>query len=346
MINEMDRTLLEKMLQGGYVNVRQHPKEDLFIYNYSSKTQFEKAWNDVTLQCRGLIMDAQGRVVARPFPKFFNLGEVAPQTIPKEPFEVYEKMDGSLGILYWVGEEPFIASRASFTSDQAIKANSLLHGKYKDILHRLDRTMTYLFEIIYPENRIVVDYGEQEALVLLGIIEAQSGKEFPLEAFGFPVVKRYPEVKTIPQLGQLEENNREGFVLRFESGLRLKLKFEEYIRLHRTITMMSSITIWENLKTGQSTEALLEGVPDEFYTWVRRTEAKLRSKYRDIEQQAKSEFKVLASRKETALYFLKCEHPHILFRMLEGKSYQQAIWKQLRPQFEKPFADKQLQQQE
>lgn len=37
------------------------------MYNYTAKAQYDKLWNEVTLQCRGLILDGDGNVVARPF---------------------------------------------------------------------------------------------------------------------------------------------------------------------------------------------------------------------------------------------------------------------------------------
>ena len=104
----MDTKFLNKMIAEGYVKVAFHPSEDLYIYNYSQTAQYERVWNEVTLQCRGLILDGKGKIIARPFPKFFNLGETENQIIPPLPFEIYEKMDGSLGISYWVDNEMFM----------------------------------------------------------------------------------------------------------------------------------------------------------------------------------------------------------------------------------------------
>ena len=65
------------------------------------------------------------------------------------PFEVYEKMDGSLGISYTVDNEIFIATRGSFVSDQSVKANELLNTKYALAKSKMNSGITYLFEIIY-----------------------------------------------------------------------------------------------------------------------------------------------------------------------------------------------------
>jgi len=45
----------------------------------------------------------------------------------------------------------------------------------------------------------------------------------------------------------------------------------------------------------------------------------------------------LGSRKENTFYYQTCTYPGILFSMLDGKDYSQAIWRMLKPDFEKPF---------
>jgi hypothetical protein len=333
----INKPLLLEMIDLGFVIKNKHPREDLWIYNYTQKAQFERVWNEISLACRGLILDANHNVIARPFPKFFNLGEYENQEIPNLPFDVFEKMDGSLGILYFIDNKPFIASRGSFNSDQSNKANELLNSKYATVLSKLDSSKTYLFEIIYPENRIVLDYGAEEILVLLAVIDIETGTEFPLENIGFPVVKKHNGINDIQQLKALELIDKEGFVIRFVNNYRLKIKFSEYLRLHRIITQVSSINIWEYLKTEQPLDEVLEKVPDEFFDWVNRTKNKLIAEFETIENQCKADFKVLETQKETALYFMTCKYPSILFSMLSNRNYKQDIWKRIRPEFEKPF---------
>ncbi|MDZ7935283.1 MAG: T4 RnlA family RNA ligase [Emticicia sp.] len=331
---------LKQLIADDYINVQKHPTADLYIYNYSPKAQYDRLWNEWTLACRGLIMNGLGEIVARPFQKFFNLEEVQNLELPNEPFEVYEKMDGSLGILYWNEEKPFIATRGSFTSEQAMVATELLHTKYADLIKHLDTTKTYLFEIIYPENRIVIDYGDERKLVLLAIIDTKSGNDCALENIGFEIVKRYDGLNDLQQLKALEEDNREGFVVKFKNGHRLKVKFAEYVRIHHIITRVSTTNIWEYLKEGQELLPILERVPDEFYDWVKATHAKLLNDFAQIEAEAQSEFKILATKKETALYYQTCKYPAILFKMMENRAYDHIIWKMIRPKFEKPFANK------
>lgn len=325
------------MILQNYVKVNKHPEHDLYIYNYTQNAQFERVWNEITINCRGIVLDANNNIIARPFPKFFNLGEMENQILPDTTFEVFDKMDGSLGILYWMNDAPFIASRGSFSSDQSDKGNEMLHGKYKDSWPLLDKSKTYLFEIIYPENRIVLDYGKSEELVLLAIIDTQSGEEFPLEDIGFPIVQKFDGVKDIKTLSALNQNNKEGFVIKYANNFRVKIKFEEYIRLHRIITQISNLNIWEFLKDNKPFDEILEQVPDEFFNWVKQTKADLERDYKIIEDKCRTDFKILETRKETAFYFQTCPYPKVLFSMLDEREYSEIIWKLIRPKFEKPF---------
>jgi hypothetical protein len=92
---------LERYHEEGLLHKQTHPTLDLTIWNYSPKVQYEKLWDDITMQCRGLITNSRGEIVARPFKKFFNYEEHSPEEIPNESFEVFEKMDGSLGIIFY-----------------------------------------------------------------------------------------------------------------------------------------------------------------------------------------------------------------------------------------------------
>jgi RNA ligase len=194
-------------------------------------------------------------------------------------------------------------------------------------------------EIIYPENRIVVNYGELQDLILLGVVETKTGTELPLEGWGLPVVKRYDGIKDIEQLRLIQEENREGFVIKFASGLRVKLKFEEYVRLHRILTGVNSRVIWDALRNNLSLDEYLEQVPDEFYDWVKATSAELKEEFARIEALCQAEFKHFEDRKEAALYYQSATtYPAVMFKMLDGRPYDHIIWKFLEPEYQKPFS--------
>lgn len=338
-MNSLNHILLKQMIDEGYVATQKHPSADLWIYNYTAKAQYEKVWNEITMQCRGLILNSRLEIVARPFKKFFNLGEENSLPLNHVSFEVFEKMDGSLGILYWHNEIPYIATRGSFESQQAMKATEILHSKYSNVHAQLNKSHTYLFEIIYPENRIVLDYGTMEDLILLAVIDTQTGIDIALHEIGMPVVKKYHGIQDIHLLRTLEEKNKEGFVIKYENGYRIKVKFDEYIRIHRIVTQVSTLTVWEFLMNDMPFDDLLDRVPDEFYEWVKNTIAELQVEFKQIEDQCKLDFKQFDTRKETAMYFMTCQYPSVLFYMLNQKNYDKVIWKMIKPDYSKPFSN-------
>ncbi len=326
----LDIDAIQKEIASGYINEQPHPFAPLRILNYSQRAQFDWRWNKETMQCRGLIVDQQWNIVSRPFPKFFSVEQLN-GIVPVEPFEAYEKMDGSLGVLYHIDGKPQIASRGSFTSEQAQRASAMLAAKYGDA--RFDADYTYLFEIIYRENRIVVDYGDREELVLLAIVETATGKEWPLHGCDsvFPVVKRYDGFSQFDELMATQDGTREGFVVRFESGQRVKIKFDEYKRLHKLLTGVSPKAIWEVLRNGSDLSKVIDRVPDEFFDWVRETENDLRAAFAIIEATARGQMTFGGSRREIAERFKTCQHPGVMFSMLDGKAYAEQIWRMIRP---------------
>jgi T4 RnlA family RNA ligase len=354
---KIDIEIINKYVNEGLVEKNSHPTFPIAIYNYSRETQFEGKWDDITKRCRGLVLDNDGNIIAKGFDKFFNMEEHSLSEIPDETFEVFEKMDGSLGILFWYQGNWIFASKGSFTSEQAMRGREIL-SKYD--IQPLPKGYTTLVEIIYPENRIVCDYGDEESLVALSMISNVSGKEFDYssmvqvcEVVGFPVVKRYDGIKDYYDLKETIDNDKEGFVIRFRSGFRMKIKGEEYVRLHRILTGFSNINIWETLKDGKDINEFLEKVPDEFDKWVKNVVKDLRYSYFQISESAGKLYdghmygkyndkEPVTDRKEFAEwvhsqdYFLQ----PILFKMFDKKDYSIYIWNLIRPIYSKPFWQK------
>ena len=336
------------------LTINKHPEYDIWILNYSKTCQFERAWDNITLSCRGLIIDNDCKIIGRSFRKFFNYEEVIDTVDMNRPFEAYEKMDGSLIILFYYAKEQkwIVASRGSFISEQAVLANKIVDEKIDTLL--LSSAHTYIFELIAPTNRIVVNYGDVEDLVLLGMIDTDSGEEVSYDEMVYEhsnhmnIVKRYfkyDDVISVTDLKLLEEDNREGFVIRFEDGERIKIKFDEYVRLHRIVTNVSNKTVWEHLMNGREFDELLENVPDEFYSWLKKTKTDLERQFKDIEHEILKEFyqiyfkEGITERKAFAEKALQSKNRGFLFALYSGKDYSKAIWKKIRPVYSKPFRD-------
>jgi RNA ligase len=200
-----------------------------------------------------------------------------------------------------------------------------------------------LFEIIYPENRIVVDYGGEEKLILLGAIETKTGIEDDISLYfhyGFEIVTLY---KTWGEgydiLKEEISKDKEGYVIRFKNGFRMKIKGDEYVRLHRILTNISNRDIWEYLKDNKPFDELLEKVPDEFNEWVKETVRDLTVRFENIDNDYNNIFNSIntINRKDFAEKALRYPHSSILFAMHDGKPTHNIIWKLIYPSYSKPF---------
>ena len=346
--------MLEKLneyFEKGLVYKQVHPTLPLTIWNYSEKVQYEGLWDEITLQTRGLVTDNDGNIIVHPFKKFFNIEEG--KHTPTEEFEVYEKMDGSLGILFFYEGKWIVVTRGSFTSDQSVKAQELLRSKY--IVESIPKGYATLFEIIYPENRIVVDYGDEEKLVVLGMTSRVSGKEMDYNSLlnvhnesGMSVVKKYDGIKDYKQLKEMVKNDQEGFVVKFSNGDRVKVKGVEYLRLHKIMGNLSTTAVWEVLSNSGDMENLLKDVPDEFYKKIKTYVQDLKYGFFQISERAgklhdgfrygkygdrdseltKKEFAEFVFNQDKVLQ-------PVMFSMWDRKPYDHIIWRIIKPVFKK-----------
>jgi hypothetical protein len=339
-INKND---LDKLINDGMVIDNRHKTLPITILNYSKIAQFKNNWNEITLQSRGLVIDDDYNIVALPFKKFFNIEEIKKEDISKnEPYKVYKKMDGSLGILFNYDNQWIMATRGSFTSEQAIKGYEILNKKYSHIIPSLNKDFTYLFEIIYKENRIVIDYGDTEDLILLGVINKNDGSEISIE----DVDLEFNKVQNIDEkdFSKLKKNyieNEEGYVIKYlNSNFRLKIKFEEYNALHGIVTEFSNKKVWEILKNGQDLQAILEIVPDEFFDKAKIIYDDLKNQFDYLKNraiEASIEAQKIENRKDMALW-LDTNYKDVMnfvFSLLKNKSIDEHIWKAIKPEFEK-----------
>lgn len=284
-----DLDMLLDMVNRGMVRIQFHPRFPLAIATYTKDAVVQQEWNPVTMACRGLIWnELTHEVIARPFPKFFNVGESRARVDYNAAVEVTDKMDGSLGIGYvWEGK-CYIATKGSFTSPQADEANRLLHTYYPDWLP--PEGVTPLWEVIYPENRIVLDYGDARYLALIEGIDMKTGKTYnpdgDLEESLWGSWKgaavNLVWYHTLEQaLTAFPRENAEGFVVRYlDTDERVKIKQQDYIEKHKMVFHLSEKSVWESLRDGKFHE-YKAGMPDEFHEWMDSAASPFFQKFRD-----------------------------------------------------------------
>ncbi|GAA4209328.1 hypothetical protein GCM10022252_75660 [Streptosporangium oxazolinicum] len=363
----------------GYVREQVHPDLPLSIFNYTQLTQYGWHWTPVTRQCRGLIIDQDGNIVARPFPKFFNYSELIADG-KKLPLEaravVTDKLDGSLGILYPTGDGQYaVATRGSFTSAQAVHATKVWRERYADRV-TVKPGFTYLFEIIYPQGRVVCDYGDLDDLVFLGAVEIATGcMETPFW-FDWPgrTAGRFEYATLGEALAAPPRPGAEGFVVHLpDLDLRLKLKQADYKALHAVLTRTSARTLWEylavnackglisrpkdweavlHLDPARAARALalgpdwlpriLDNVPDEFHAWVRNIIDGLNANVAALTDEVTA-YADLATyvygddRKAMAAEVLAHPHYGAVFAVAEDKPMTAYAWLRFYPAHDKPW---------
>lgn len=248
----------------------------LLGFKYTTNTVYSEDWDNVSLHARGIVFDyTTGEVLARPFDKFFNLGEmIDTETGELKPiagyvkqhlgfdnlsgdykhqkFRVMDKLDGSLGIAFWTGTDWYVKTAGSFESDQAKWAN-----EWFDMIvdpNVLDTSKTYLFEIIYDEDKHPIEY-DFEGLVLLGIVDTKTGIEEPLSEI-LRVAKelniRHAEVLEFTDFDEVVKyakelpKTKEGVVITFENGFKLKVKGDEFLALQKIFHFLTKDVVYEN----------------------------------------------------------------------------------------------------
>jgi len=321
-----------------YGCVRVKEQGGFLIFNYTAEAQYKNTWAKFERLARGLIISRDGEIIARSFDKFLNYGQN--DEYPKSKMvAITAKEDGSLGILYRDNGYK-IATRGSLHSDQAIWATAFLNTNYD--LAGLANAYTLLFEIIYPENRIVVDYGAREDLVLLSAINRFTGQELPFNAvtqiadrYGFTLVKTYNFTdadEILKWTKTIIGVENEGCVVRYADGSRLKFKGSDYVKLHKQLSNLTFKNIFIAY-VDNDLKDFIKYIPDEFLeeikTWIKAIDVALAALNKTID----ATFDILpkTSHKDFALAISEKRDLPLLFAKLDNKPaiYQKLAYKRV-----------------
>lgn len=203
----------------------------------------------VRRECRGMIFDnATGKILRRPYHKFFNLNQVAETQIDKidlsEPHDIIEKLDGSMIVPYRVNGRVIWGTKMGDT-DVATPVEAFVkkRGEYLAFFEECEHEgVSPIFEWMSRVNRIVIDHPE-DRLVLTGIRYLDDGKYIPyvqMEGIAsecdIPVVGGFhvddhTDINDIMTYIHRQEGV-EGAVIRFHNGHMLKIKSEWYSAIH------------------------------------------------------------------------------------------------------------------
>ena len=349
----LDMEELKQAIDNKLVNAR-FSVDGQVIYNYSNAAMYTPgAWDiDVVRKCRGLIIGPYGYVVARPWQKFYNYGQAEAGELRMEaPVEVTDKADGSMAVFHYDQMcQPRVASRGSFESEQAYHATKLLWTKYPDVQWD-GRYITPLAEVIYPENRIVCDYGDTDDLVLLGGVNVETGDYYgPNETASIigwtgPVTETF-KYKTLHEaLLAPPREGKEGMCVRYlDQPHIVKIKQEDYLRAHAFLTNCTPKMIWERIGKGSSLEDLLSEAPDEFLPLVTELYLGIEGDMQRIESRCEEQFQDILTlagpqpdRKTFAEAVKGKQDTAAMFMLLDGKDLRPYSWKIAKPEKDGPY---------
>jgi RNA ligase len=303
-------------------------------------------------------------VIARGPRKFFNYGEPSGFDWPLDtPVIVSKKEDGSLGI-GWVyspdeGDTMHwgLATRGSFTSEQAVHAMELIDAQskhdgpyelwYDSVAQYADHGISYIGEIVYPENRIVLDYGDKDEIIPLGTVNNRTGlihwrPEFDHTGKAKAGNTSIAKVITLAEALALPiPDDEEGYVLdildpEWEVIDHLKLKGDKYKELHSAIFGLTERKVYDAWVAGTEPE-LIEELPDELQPWALAVAQRFDWTWNSIMLSVREAFDCVpfGERREQAQYILDT-HKEIapaLFALLDNNIEKCHAWvdKQIKP---------------
>ena len=233
-------------------------------YRYVMSDTFD---NDIRKECRGLkFCSRTGELLARPLHKFFNWGEKPETGLTmvdfSKPHVVMEKMDGSMihpcvlssldpegGLVEEVvfmtrmGHTDVAKAAEALFMDAVVSEDEGFGLRRRDVLYRLvsDQRLMPIFEYVGPDNRIVEEYAEPR-LVLLQVRDMDNGayggslvRGIVAESLGVDLAPTYDAFTEHDDVLAVHDRTTggEGVVIKFDDGMFIKVKTDEYRRLHR-----------------------------------------------------------------------------------------------------------------
>jgi len=300
-------------------------ENDYVLLNYTHEAQYGGDFTEVEKACRGLVIRTDGKIMALPMSKFFNLGEPQCPSLPSEPYTVWQKVDGSLGLWWHDGDKWRVNTRGSFNNEYTEFAQ-YWWKEHVDAL-TFPKHLTVMTEICFDADPNPRAVHQKEGLYLIAVRDRYSGKDFLLieptwyESGLYPVKLFNVKVDNLSAM-QREQEGAEGWVVRFDSGFRVKVKTAWYLRLFRAVVNLTPKHIRElMIEAGQN---WIDEFPDDLRPEATAIQEEIEQKYRavlDIIYKAYSKVAKIESRKEYALEVLD-KYPEIsswLFSLRDGK---------------------------
>lgn len=218
----------------------------IFDYIFPDKDEFSK--NPLMREMRGLIFDKKTKkVISRRYHKFYNLNEVKETEYDNidwnKNFVVLEKLDGSMISFYKTSDRLIRIGTKRGETDVTFPVKDFVR-KYPRYFHFsdniIDEGYTPIFEWCSPLNRVVIDYNLPR-LVLTAVRNNKTGEYLKYselqklkKQYNIDVVKSIITNDVDSLIKSLKtDKNIEGYVIRFDDGMMIKLKTDWYLKVSR-----------------------------------------------------------------------------------------------------------------
>lgn len=313
-------------------------KEDLVCFKYS---QIDSDFNEpLVRECRGIILEKDTwNVVCYPFKKFFNYGESYADEIDWKSAKVTSKEDGSLIKVYFYNGEWRVGTNSTIDAEDAV-LNSPYYRNFRELFDvaannckfdfdRLDPNYTYLMELCSRYNTIVVPYNEPK-LFHIGTRNNITCEEVEVD-IGIEKPKQYmlSSLDDCIAMAATFDFTKEGFVVVDKNYHRVKVKSEDYVRVHR-LANNGSITLERaiDLIRMNELEEFLVYCP-QYTDFINDVRHRFNKFYSDIYfnvNMALIEKMNCETRKDFAAVAKTFKYPMVWFKVYDTKSFDIDAW--------------------
>ena len=129
----------------------------LFVIKYKRNVFWDNLWNDVLVECRGLVVDENWNPVVQPFTKIFNRGENDTDIDRDAEVVAVTKVNGFMAAATYVeGHGVVISTTGSLDSDFVTMAERWIAPEVKGAISHDGRDCTFIFEIVDPEDPHII----------------------------------------------------------------------------------------------------------------------------------------------------------------------------------------------
>lgn len=327
-----ERNELEQHVDEKWIRKQICPYAPLFIYTYSTTTELNNHWDHYTRMSRGLVInDKDNRIVIPCIPKFFNAGtKFAENILLNDPNTIItEKNDGYL--IQVKKDKEFgliITSKGSFTSPMVEKAKTLIRED------QLEEGILYVCELCcnFPgDEAIIVTRWNNEPKLVCFAKRDEEGNELSLDQLP-ECLERVQQMDYPTALEYLKRNDVEG-VVAYNNDKRVKIKTARFLQLHRLISDIRKIRVWELLSAGEDIDQL--PIPDEFMETLKEWREEMLSqiaKWTTSLYQYESLYGSCTDKDLAMDPDIPQFYKVMMFNRRKNKPYRQIMWNRLREQ--------------